>query len=474
MTDTGISTEPEAGLEPLPSSLPLPPGPRGADALRSAALFARDPWFYPAAIRQHYGDVVRLPMPFAELVLLSHPDDIAHVALKAAKRYQRSPMVTDTMRVQGSPHHASWFDHDDGEWSRGRQLLQPHFTQKALVQLGQLFTEAIVAEVDGWGASADSGEPFDLVDPLKRLALAVLYNAMFSQRISASEMPQLLHHLDERMIATTIRTAMFSMPPRLPRPCSRRGARSDAWIDQYLARMVAKRRAQPLDSSDLLGVLLDAHYDDGTPLEDSKIRTEMLFLVIGGHETTAAALGWTFAFLASRPDLAARVRNEVDALGGRDITAGDMPQLPFVRACFDEAQRLQGGLVFNPKRALVDDEIGGYRIRAGSTVLYSNISLHRDPRFWGSDANEYRPDRWLDGEINNAAFQAFGRGPRMCMGKRFAYIEALLTIATAFQRFEFAADPGWRPRHQYRMSMTVKGGVPVRLTRRTGSPDVCR
>jgi len=449
-----------------PSAPPLPPGPRGVAALRAAVEFARDPWLYPARARERYGDIVRLPMPFAELILLSHVDHIAHVNLKAASRYERSTMVTDTMRVQGSPYHASWFDEREEEWARGRQLLQPHFTQKALVELGGLFTEAIVDEVDGWGRAADAGEPLDLVPALKELALAVLYNAMFSRRISAAEMPELLHRLDERMLATTVRTAMFSLPPWIPRPLSRKGARADAWLDDHLATIVDGRRAAPIETTDLLNVLLGATYDDGTPLEDHKIRTEMLFLVIGGHETTAAALAWTFARLAIHPDAYGRAVAEVDALGDKPVTPADMPNLEFVRACFDETQRLQGGLVFNPKRAIVDDEIGDYRIPAGATVIHSNITLQRDPRFWGADAAAFRPDRWLDGDIDNAAFQNFGRGRRMCMGKRMAYIEAVLTIATALQRYRFQAPPGWQPRYEYRMSMSVKGGVPLTLTRR--------
>jgi cytochrome P450 len=401
-------------------------------------------------------------MPFTELILLSHPDAIAHVNLKAPDLYERATMVTDSMRVQGSAHHASWFDPDDAEWARGRQLLQPHFTQKALVELGDLFTEAIVDAVGEWSV----GVTFDLTDPLKELALAVLYNAMFSRRIPAREMPELLHRLDERMLATTVRTAMFALPGWVPRPLDRRGAHADAWLDRHLAQIVDERRANPTGTADLLNVLLGATYDDDTPLPDHKIRTEMLFLVIGGHETTAAALAWTFAMLAIHPEATERARAEVDTLGGRDARPEDMPQLAFIRACFDEAARLQGGLVFNPKRALVDDEIDGYRIPAGATVLHSNITLQRDPRFWGPGPDRFRPQRWLDGEVDNAAFQNFGRGRRMCLGKRMAYIEAVLTLATALQRYTFAAPPGWRPRHHYRMSMGVKGGVPLTLTRR--------
>jgi cytochrome P450 len=444
-----------------------PPGPSGRAAVRWFARLARDPWSTPAALIARYGDVVRLPVPFTEVVLLGHPDHIAHVNLKAPGRYERAPMVTETMRVQGSPHHASWFEDDDAEWERGRKLLQPHFTQKALTQLGALFTEAVVDEVDAWGTAADTGDPYDLTDPLKELALAVLYNGMFSQRISADEMPGLLHDLDQRMLATTARTAMSPLPAWVPRPLDRRGGLADDRLDAYLRRIVERRQAHPVETTDLLNVLLHATYDDGTPLEDHKVRTEMLFLVIGGHETTAAALAWAFALLATHPAVSDRLRDEVDALGGVAVGPQHMADLPFVTACFDEAARLQGGLVFNPKRAVVDDEIGGYRIARGTTVIHSNLALHRDPRFWGTDAGAFRPDRWLGDEpIDNAAFQNFGRGRRMCLGKRLAYIEAVLTLATAFQRYRFEAPPGWAPRHHYRMSMGVKGGVPLKLWRR--------
>ena len=421
---------------------------------------------FTAGFARRFGDVARLPVPFTELILLSHPDAIAHVALKAPERYERSPYIADSMRVQGSPYHASWFEADDAEWARGRELLQPHFTQKALTELGELFTEAIVDEVDRWGRAADLSGPLRMAEPLKRLALAVLYNAMFSRRISEAEMPQLLEALEDRMLATTVRTLMFSLPSRVPRPYAARGARGDRWIDEHLASLIAERRANPIATTDLLNVLLDARYADGAPLEDTKIRTEMLFLVIGGHETTAAALLATFAQLASHPDVAARVCDEVDALGDRRLGPADMAALEFTRACFDEAMRLQGGLVINPKRAVVDDVVAGRRIPAGATVIHSNLTLQQDPRFWGPDAALFNPDRWLHGATPSAAFQNFGRGRRMCLGKRMAYIEGVLTIATACQRYRFRLPAGAKLRRQYRMSMVIRGGLPLLLERR--------
>lgn len=263
-----------AGVARPQGAPPLPPGPRGLAGLAAFARLVRDPWFGPPRLARRHGDVVRLPVPFAEVILLSHPDHIAHVNLAARDRYQRAPMVADTMRVQGSPHHASWFEHDEADWGRGRKLLQPHFTQKALAELGDLFTSAVVDQVGSWEARARPGEPFDVVEPLKELALAVLYSAMFSGRIGEDVMPELLERLDRRMLATTVRTAMFSLPAAIPRPLHRSGARADAWIDAHLAEIIHERRREPTETTDLLNVLLGARYDDGEPFEDHKIRTE--------------------------------------------------------------------------------------------------------------------------------------------------------------------------------------------------------
>jgi cytochrome P450 len=449
-----------------PTTRPLPPGPRGLAGVKAAFTLARDPKFYPARLVARYGDVVRLPVPFLPVVFLNHPEHLNHVHITAADRYRRAPRNAENMRVQGSPYHASFFDPDDAEWRRGRTLLQPHFTQKGLAELGARFTDVITEQVAGWESAKRHGETLDLAPLLQDLPLAAFYNAMFSGRITPEVMVKLRHALDERMAATAVRSVTSWLPTWVPRPLQRRGARADAWLDGHLAERVAERRANPTPETDVLTVLLDARYDGGQPLPDAKIRTEMLFLAIGGHETTAAALAWTFALLAIHPEIADRLRDEVDMLGRRRVTPADMGRLEFTKACFDEAQRLQGGLVVNPKQAVVDDEIGGFRIPAGTTILHSNLVLHRDPRFWGPDPDRFRPDRWLHGHIDRATFQNFGRGPRMCLGKQMAYIEALLTIATAFQRYRVTAPPGWEPKHHYRMSMTVKGGVPVYLTPR--------
>lgn len=447
--------------------LPTPPGPVGIGRAGTLARLIRDPWLYPLQLTEKYGDIVSVPTPFVKTVYLGHPDWVDHVLVKNPDRYRRSDMVSQQMVPPKLGHNFFAFA-DDQEWQRGRSLYRPSFTQKNLAELGDLFTESVTEQVNGWAETASSANGFvDIEEKTRKLALIVLFNAMFDEYLS----PRMLEASATKkaisfgMLATTARVAMYSFPAWVPRPFQRR---MDAMLEMIMGgadQLIEMRRRHPTERTDILNLLINAKYDDGRPLENDKIAVEIAGMIIGGHETTAAALAWTFALVSGHPEIERRLIDEVDALGGKPVTVADMANLPLSRACFDEAQRLQGGLVINPKTALVDDEIGGYRIAAGTTILYSSLAMQRDPRFW-PEPNRYNPDRFLNNEADLRAFVPFGRGQRLCLGMRMAYIEAVLTIATAYQRYRFQLPAGYEPRHLYRMSMGLKGGLPARIVRR--------
>lgn len=449
------------------AGLPTAPGPSGIAGAGALVRLIRDPWLYPLTLTKKYGDVVSIPTPFVKTVYIGHPDWVDHVLVKHPDRYRRSDMVAKQMVPPKVGHNFFAFA-DDQEWQRGRSLYRPSFTQKNLAELGDLFTESVTGQVDSWAQMPCSADGYlDIEEMTRKLALIVLFNAMFDEYLS----PRMLeasvtkNAISFGMLATTVRVAMYSLPAWVPRPLQRR---MDGLLEIIMGgadQLIEMRRRHPTERTDILNLLIGATYDDGRPLENDKIAVEIAGMIIGGHETTAAALAWTFALVSGHPDIERRLIDEVDALGGKPVTVADMARLPLARACFDEAQRLQGGLVINPKTALVDDEMGGYRIAAGTTILYSSLAMQRDPRFW-PEPDRYNPDRFLNNEADLRAFVPFGRGQRLCLGMRMAYIEAVLTIATAYQRYRFELPKGYEPRHQYRMSMGLKGGLPARIVRR--------
>lgn len=449
------------------TGLPIPPGPSGVKGAGALARLIRDPWLYPLKLTQKYGDIVSIPTPFVKTIYVGHPDWVDHVLVQNPDRYRRSDMVAKQMVPPKLGHNFFAFA-DDPEWRRGRSLYRPSFTQKNLAELGDLFTASVTAQVDSWAHADGAAEGYlDIEEMTRKLALIVLFNAMFDEYLSPRmlEASMTKKAISFGMLATTARVGMYSFPAWVPRPFQRR---MDSMLEMIMGgadQLIEMRRRHPTERTDILNLLINATYDDGSPLENDKIAVEIAGMIVGGHETTAAALAWTFALVSSHPEIERRLIAEVDSLDGKPVTVADMARLPLARACFDEAQRLQGGLVINPKTALVDDEMGGYRIAAGTTILYSSLALQRDPRFW-PEPNRYNPDRFLNNEADLRAFVPFGRGQRLCLGMRMAYIEAVLTIATAYQRYRFELPKGYEARHQYRMSMGLKGGLPARVVRR--------
>jgi cytochrome P450 len=212
---------------------------------------------------------------------------------------------------------------------------------------------------------------------------------------------------------------------------------------------------------------MSARYEDGTPISRKDLATELIILLAGGYETVVASLSWTLALLSGNPGPRQLLVDEVNELRYRTLGFDDLERLSWTKACFDEGQRLQGH-PFHPRFAMVDDVIGGYRIPRGTLVGVSMHSLHRDPRWWGSEPDAYDPNRFYDKDIvaarPNLAFIPFGAGPHRCIGSALAYMNAQFLLALIYQRYELHTPPGWTPRHASTFSVTLRGGLPVTLT----------
>ncbi|VBA59849.1 Putative cytochrome P450 132 [Mycobacterium attenuatum] len=313
-----------------------------------------------------------------------------------------------------------------------------------------------------WDRFAQSGESIDLQHEINGVVIPAFMRAMFTMGLSDDE----LHRLD-----ADVRTLMQSASSPLllgapPRVLPGDGNPLQAWLRmrRWVQRRVEERLADSRSYNDLLQILLDARYEDGTPISPRDVITEAIMLIGGGYETVVAALAWTLALLAQNPQAQRRLYEEVDALGGALPCYADLDRLEWAKACFEEGQRLQG-LLLQPRFAMIDDIIGGYRIRRGTLIGLPIYALQRDPRWWGPDADKYEPIRFYDKDIvaarPNLAFLPFGAGPHRCFGAAMGYLEAQFFLAQVHQRFRIQIRAGWAPEHDPALPWPVKGGVPA-------------
>jgi cytochrome P450 len=174
-------------------------------------------------------------------------------------------------------------------------------------------------------------------------------------------------------------------------------------------------------------------------MNNQQLRDESITLFTAGHETTANALTFTFYLLSRNPAAAERLREELSqVLDGREPTADDVERLVWTRMVLSEAMRLYPPAWALGRESVRPCTIAGHRVPPGAVVLLSQWVTHRDQRWW-PDPLRFEPQRFShDARATRPrwAYFPFGGGSRQCIGESFAWMEAILVIATLAQQWQ--------------------------------------
>jgi cytochrome P450 len=223
--------------------------------------------------------------------------------------------------------------------------------------------------------------------------------------------------------------------------------------------------AEPAGERDVMSLLRRVG-PNGRRMPAGLARDEAMTMFLAGHDTTAAALTWTWYLLATHPASAARLADELNAvLGDRDPTPEDCSSLAYTGMVFDEALRLYPPIGRIGRRPVREYIICGRRLPAGAAVFVSPFVTQRDSRWW-PDPERFEPERWAPGAVagppHYAAFP-FGAGPRSCIGGAMARMIGVLVIATIGRRWRFRLMPGQAPRIRPMLTLKPAGGLRLRV-----------
>jgi cytochrome P450 len=414
-----------------------PPGPRDLVPGWSFLAFRRDALGLLLRTARRYGDIAYYKLGRLRLFLVTHPDQVKEVLVTHHRHFTgvafeagKSITGEGLLSAQGETHR------------RHRRILQPAFHHHRIATYGRIMAD----RAQRWRDSRQPDEVVQLRSEMARLTLGIIGETMFGaeDEYAADEIREFLA---SALALFTPATFYFAgVLERLPLPASRRFIRARSRLDERVYQLIERRRIIGDEGDDLLSLLLRARdgQGDSSGLNDRELRDEVVTTFLAGHETTANALTWSWCLLADHPEAEREMHRELAAvLGDRLPDAGDLSSLSFTSGVLAESLRLRPPAPMIFRRVVEPLELGGYRLPRGAVVVLSQYVTHRDPRFY-DEPERFNPERWLPGARNvpRFAFFPFGGGPRVCIGEHFAWLEAVMLLATIAQRWRIVPVGG--------------------------------
>ncbi len=443
-----------------------PPGP-------SQYLFGktiegmRDPLTFNMTNWKKYGDCLRFPaMPGLSWYLFVHPNAVEQILQTNQINYQKPIRFLKPFGYVGGQGLLT----NEGEsWRKQRRLIQPSFHRDRLATLGSAMKIAIDQQIEVWEKMPE-GEVVDLFEEMSNLTFRVIGRTLFSDDLSETAAPFLsaLEHSIEHISARM--NLPFLIPDWLPTPANIKFHDQRHVLDDVVYGIVERRKKLEHAPQDLLDMLMKATFEGTSEgMSVRQLRDEILTLLISGHETVALSLTWTFFLLHQNPDAEAVLLDELESvLKGRPAEMEDLHRLAYNKMVFNESLRLYPPIWGQPREAVDDDVIQGYKVEKGTPVTVCQYVTHRHPEFF-PDPEKFDPERFLpenEAKLPKFAFFPFGGGGRACIGNHFAMAEGQMAVATILQRFKIELVDGQNVTPKAGCTLRPAQPIKIRLTKR--------
>ena len=438
-------------------------GPKGYPLVGHLPDFLRDKLGFLSRCSAQYGDVVKLNIG-EPTFLLNNPDDIRHVLVANPDNYDKTPRMISGKARQLSGE--GMLTSSGAAHLRQRRMLQPVFYRKTIESFAKIITQTTSDLLNNW----KPGATINITKEMMRLAQQIIVRSAFGEDFT-DEGGQLAEAITtRRRYLEQVFFSLLPFPEHVPTRIQRNYPKAMRRIDQTIYRAISGRRENPGHGNDLLSLLIQARYEDGSGITDKQVHEEALILLVTGYETIGESLSWTWYLLGQHPEIASRLVAEVDTvLDDRLPRSEDLPKLGYVGMVLAESMRLYPPTWIFVRMARHEDTLPtGVTIPAGSKLYLCQYVMHRNPRYF-PDPDRFDPERFSEPAKKarpQFSYFPFGGGPRVCIGEAFAKMEGVLVLAMVAQRFTVHLAPGQTIVPEPKMTLRPKHGILMTVSHR--------
>ena len=390
----------------------FPPGP-GGTRLVNTIKFQRRPAVFMEAARQEHGDVWTLRlMGGTNFVVVSDPKLVEQI-------FTADPTVLHTGSSTGKPVMGarSVIILDEREHADMRKLLAPAFRPERLERYHGLTEEICRREVADWPLR----EPFELLPRMERITLGVIMSAIFGVTQSARQ--ESLRTRINTMVAwggSRVRMARLHASQRKGWEPPRSLVKVREPLDAAVFEVIAEAKQDPHleERDDILAMLLQARYEDGSPMTDRDLRDTLVTLLIQGHASTADGLCWAYERLMRHPEVYERLRAEAQTESEE-----------YLDAVVKETLRARPPLPIGTRLVNKPIVLGEYELEPGTLIAPCIYLVHHREDIY-PEPHRFRPERFLEQPAGKYTWIPFAGGHRACLGGHFAMNEIKTVLRT--------------------------------------------
>ncbi|KAI2627622.1 bifunctional P-450:NADPH-P450 reductase [Hypoxylon sp. NC1633] len=413
-------------------------------------------------IAEKYGDIFRLKLPGTSMVVVSSRVLVDEVCDE--KRFKKIPNFVLLQIREGIRDGLFSAYLEEPNWGIAHRVLMPAFGP---IGIRDMFDEMkdVSSQLALKWARQGPHKRHRATDDFTRLTLDTISLCSMGYRFNSFYSETFHPFLDAmaEFLTECGRRAQRALPSIFYRAQNQK-FRADIDVLRETAEAVLKERiADPdNDRKDLLAAMLKGvDPSTGKRMTDASIIDNLITFLIAGHETTSGALSYAMYRLLKNPETYRKVQREVDEVVGKGpITVQHMQKLPYISAVLREALRLDSPIPIFSTCVMEDTLLQGkYPVKKGEVVNCFLTRSHLDPAVF-EDPLTFKPERMLDENFNKLpknSWKPFGNGVRACIGRPFAWQEAVLTMAMLFQNFNFVlADNDYELHHKQTLTLKPK------------------
>lgn len=317
------------------------PGPRGLPLLGTITPFiGKDLLHAFGGLVAEYGPLFGVHLPFGHrLVMVAHPDGVEQVLRSGRKNYVKGSVYDGARLLLGQGLVTS----EGTLWRRQRELANPAFRPTKLAQYLAVMADSTAGVLADWHA-ANQPLSTDVQREMTRLTLSIVGRTLFGLDLGMQ------HERAAKAFSAALQAigrrgpGLLQVPLWLPTPANMRFRSTLVELDQMIYQLIGEFRAGRAENADrtLLGAYMESRDPEtGARMDDRQLRDEIITLYLAGHETTASLLAWTLYELSRRPEIQARVRDEVDTqLADQQPTLEQLKALQYTSQVINEVLRL--------------------------------------------------------------------------------------------------------------------------------------